>query len=101
MKALLATLVAGGFLLLSVVALELMDIRRSLRRIERDDRQLVVVVQQDLHSIHPAAQIFEHHTDFAPPVKPVAGFIRRRSSDTPPDKRSNPGATPSPGSPAN
>ena len=54
MKALLAVLIAGGFVLLSVVALELVSIRRSLRRIERDDRQLVVVIQRDLQSIHPA-----------------------------------------------
>jgi len=55
MKALLAVLIAGGFVLLSVVALELVSIRRSLRRIERDDRQLVVVIQRDLQSIHPAS----------------------------------------------
>jgi hypothetical protein len=54
MKALLAVLIAGGFVLLSMVALELVSIRRSLRRIERDDRQLVVVIQRDLQTIHPA-----------------------------------------------
>ena len=54
MKALLAVLIAGGFVLLSVVALELVSIRRSLRRIERDDRQLIVVIQRDLQTIHPA-----------------------------------------------
>ena len=53
MKALLATLIAGGFVLLSVVALERVSIRRSLRRIERDDRQLVVVIQRNAESIHP------------------------------------------------
>jgi hypothetical protein len=54
MKALLATLIAGGFVLLSVIALELVSIRRTLRRIDRDERQLVVVIQRDLESIHPA-----------------------------------------------
>jgi hypothetical protein len=54
MKALLATLIAGGFVLLSVIALELVSIRRTLRRIDRDDRRLVVVIQRDLENIHPA-----------------------------------------------
>ena len=54
LKALLATLIAGGFVLLSVVALELVGIRRSLRRIERDERQLVVVIKRDAENIQPA-----------------------------------------------
>lgn len=65
MKALLAFLIAGGFVLLSVVALELVSIRRSLRRIERDDRQLVVVIQRDLQSIHPARSVDKEQA--APP----------------------------------
>jgi hypothetical protein len=55
MKALAAFLIAGALVLLSVVAFELMDIKQSVRRIERDDRQLVVVIQRDLRSSHPAA----------------------------------------------
>jgi hypothetical protein len=57
MKALLATLIAGGFVLLTIVALELVSIRRSLRRIERDDRQLVVVIQRNAESIHPVRSV--------------------------------------------
>jgi len=56
MKALASILIAGALVLLSVVAFELMDIKRSVRRIERDDRQLVVVIQRDIQSSHPAAK---------------------------------------------
>jgi hypothetical protein len=55
-KALAAILIAGALVLLLVVAFELMDIKGSVRRIERDDRQLVIVVQRDLQSSHAAAQ---------------------------------------------
>jgi len=51
MKAALALLSAGIFALLSILAVELVGIRRSLRRIEHDERQLVVI-EEDANAVH-------------------------------------------------
>jgi hypothetical protein len=56
MKAIAASLIAAAIALLSVIAFELVDIRRTLSGIERDDRQLVLVIHQDLESGRPAAK---------------------------------------------
>jgi len=81
MKVLAASLIAAAVALLSVVAFELVDIRRTLRGIERDDRQLVVVIHQDLKSGRPAAKPVKVQTGDSPRLAARPRLLKRTFHD--------------------